>query len=103
MGDMSVQMLSCTEAVGVSTDSLVCETEYVAGVPLTLVYDSRTKHAGPQPMLLYGYGAYGTRLEPMHSPKHMALLRRGWTIGFAHVRGGGELGRAWHDAGRLDR
>ncbi len=46
------------------------------------------------------YGAYGMSLEAGFNPVDSLLLRRGWTLAFAHVRGGGELGRRWHHAGR---
>jgi len=67
-------------------------------VPLTVVRP-RTR-TGPQPCLLHVYGAYGTCLMPDFRPQHISLLRRGWAIAWAHVRGGGERGRAWHDAAR---
>ena len=77
-------------------------------VPLSLVRCGdaqrlQSEAAGPprRPrVLLLGYGSYGTSLDVGFSPEHVALLRRGWTLAFAHVRGGGELGRAWYDAGR---
>jgi hypothetical protein len=75
-------------------------------VPLSLVRCGAAQqlHSGAGPrrprVLLLGYGSYGTSLDVGFSPEHVALLRRGWTLAFAHVRGGGELGRAWYDAGR---
>ena len=66
-------------------------------VPLTLV---RPQEAAPSPCLLHVYGAYGSCLTPDFRPEHIALLRRGWVLAWAHVRGGGERGSAWHSAGR---
>lgn len=68
-------------------------------IPITL---ARKKGVGPEaPLLLEGYGAYGDPLEPGFSRASLALLERGVVLASAHVRGGGEFGDAWHDAGRL--
>lgn len=56
----------------------------------------------PAPLLLEGYGAYGDSLEPGFSQWAVSLLARGVVLGFAHVRGGGEHGEAWHDSGRRE-
>lgn len=67
-------------------------------VPVTL---ARKKGVAlPAPLLLEGYGAYGDPLDPGFSQWAVSLLSRGVVLGWAHVRGGGELGEAWHDAGR---
>ena len=67
-------------------------------VPLTLL---QARNRGPPgPVLLEVYGAYGQPLEADFRPHRLALLRRGWAVALAHVRGGGELGRRWHAAGR---
>ena len=47
------------------------------------------------------YGAYGTKFDPEFDSRLLSLLDRGWVVGIAHVRGGGELGYAWHEQGRL--
>ncbi|WIA37001.1 hypothetical protein OEZ86_008238 [Tetradesmus obliquus] len=72
-------------------------------VPLSLVYrlDSFTRN-GRNPALLMVYGAYGTKYDPEWDSRLLSLLDRGWVLGIAHVRGGGELGYAWHAAGRLE-
>jgi oligopeptidase B len=68
-------------------------------IPITL---ARKKTTGPNaPMLLQAYGAYGDPTEPGFGPWTLALLERGVVVAYAHVRGGGEFGDAWHDAGRL--
>ena len=64
-------------------------------VPLTVV--SGDESLGP--CLVHVYGAYGTVLEPDFSPAVLSLVRRGWTVAFVHVRGGGEKGAEWHQAG----
>eukprot|EP00435_Cladocopium_sp_Y103_P049139 s835_g14.t1 len=67
-------------------------------VPMTLLRPSKELRAGP--CLLHVYGAYGSSMTPDFRPEHLMLLRRGWVLAWAHVRGGGERGRAWHQAGR---
>ena len=54
----------------------------------------------PWPTVLYGYGAYGVALDPGYSPFRFSLLARGVAFAIAHVRGGGDLGPGWHQAGR---
>ncbi|KAH7444799.1 hypothetical protein KP509_02G092500 [Ceratopteris richardii] len=70
-------------------------------VPLTIVYSRDLKMEGKSPALLTGYGAYGESLDMKWCADSLSLLDRGWVLAFAHVRGGGELGKAWHDSGRL--
>ena len=55
---------------------------------------------GPWPVVLYAYGAYGVAVDPYYTPFRFSLHERGVAFAVAHVRGGGELGPAWHDAGR---
>ena len=71
-------------------------------IPMTLARDTgRPLQGGSrQPCLFQVYGAYGMKLEADYCPATFDLLKRGWTLAFAHVRGGGELGRRWHHAGR---
>jgi oligopeptidase B len=56
---------------------------------------------GPHPTLLYGYGAYEISLDPMFSPSRVSQLDRGMVVAFAHVRGGGEMGRGWYLDGKF--
>jgi hypothetical protein len=71
-------------------------------VPLSLVYRLDTfKQNGLNPALLMAYGAYGTKFDPEFDSRLLSLLDRGWVVGIAHVRGGGELGYGWHEQGRL--
>ena len=68
-------------------------------VPVSVV--SRKDTPWPAPCVLYGYGAYETSLDPGFSVARLSLLDRGVVVAYAHVRGGGELGRAWYTQGRL--
>lgn len=68
-------------------------------IPVSLVW--RRDTAWPAPTVLYAYGAYETSLDPGFSISRLSLLDRGVVMAFAHVRGGGELGRSWYAQGRL--
>ena len=70
-------------------------------VPVTLVAHRVTPLDGTAPCLLYGYGAYEYVYEPTFSRSLPSLLDRGVVHAHVHVRGGGELGRRWWDAGHL--
>ncbi len=71
-------------------------------VPVSLVY-RRDFHAesASGPLYVYGYGSYGYALPVGFSPARLALLDRGVTLAYAHIRGGGDLGDTWHDAGKM--
>jgi oligopeptidase B len=69
-------------------------------VPISLVY-RRDMKRGSAPLLLYGYGAYEASSDPMFDSNRLSLLDRGFVYAIAHVRGGGEMGRAWYEDGRL--
>lgn len=68
-------------------------------VPLSLVYKKGLKKNGGNPVLFYGYGAYGKSLKPFFSPSFLLWAHKGGILAVTHVRGGGELGDAWHKAG----
>ncbi len=70
-------------------------------IPVSLVFRREPGVAGAAPMLLTGYGAYGIPYPVGFSSNRLSLLDRGVVLAFAHVRGGGELGKRWHDAGRM--
>jgi oligopeptidase B len=70
-------------------------------VPLSVVYKRDTRRDGSAPLLLYGYGSYGMSVPVNFSSNRLSLLNRGVIYAVAHVRGGGELGKPWHDAGRM--
>jgi oligopeptidase B len=73
----------------------------VVRVPVTIVYRRDTPRDGSAPLLLYGYGSYGLSMPINFSSNRLSLLNRGVIYAVAHIRGGGELGKPWHDAGRL--
>jgi oligopeptidase B len=70
-------------------------------IPLSVVYRKGTKLDGSAPLLLYGYGSYGYSVPPSFSSNRLTLLDRGVVYVIAHIRGGGELGEPWREAGRM--
>ena len=68
-------------------------------VPASIILATGTKLDGRNPLILYGYGAYGMVQEPAFGPRTLAWLERGGIVVIAHVRGGGVYGDAWHRAG----
>ena len=72
-------------------------------VPISLAYRNDVRRDSTAPMHLTGYGAYGYPLPVLFSSNRLSLLDRGVVCALAHVRGGGELGKPWHDAGRMER
>jgi len=70
-------------------------------IPMSVVYRKTVKLDGSAPALLYGYGSYGISIPPTFSAGRLALLDRGVVFVIGHIRGGGELGEPWRDAGRM--
>ncbi|SFR45941.1 oligopeptidase B [Robiginitalea myxolifaciens] len=70
-------------------------------VPISLVYHKDTPRDGSSPLLLYGYGSYGSTTDPYFSSVRLSLLDRGFIFAIAHVRGGEYLGRPWYESGKL--
>ncbi|HEV2764648.1 MAG TPA: S9 family peptidase, partial [Pyrinomonadaceae bacterium] len=70
-------------------------------VPVSLFYRKDLKRDGTRPMLLYAYGSYGIPSNVTFSSARLSLVDRGVVYAVAHIRGGGDLGKEWHDAGRM--
>ena len=70
-------------------------------IPMSIVYRKGTKLDGSAPALLYGYGSYGASIPPTFSSSRLTLLDRGVVYVIGHIRGGGELGEEWRQAGRM--
>ncbi len=83
-----------------ATEFLFVPARDGAQIPVSLVYRRGFARNGANPLLQYGYGAYGLSLDPSFSSPRLSLLDRGFVYAIAHVRGGQEMGRAWYDAGR---
>lgn len=70
-------------------------------IPVSLVALKDAPRDGSSSLLLTGYGAYGIPYPVTFASSRLSLLDRGVAYAVAHVRGGGELGKRWHDAGRM--
>jgi oligopeptidase B len=70
-------------------------------VPISVVYRKGMRRNGRNALLLTGYGAYGAPTSATFSSARVSLLDRGVIVALAHIRGGGDLGKKWHDQGRM--
>jgi len=70
-------------------------------VPISLVYRRDKREKGKNPLYVYGYGSYGYALPLGFNSNRLSLLDRGVVMAYAHIRGGGDLGEPWHDAGKM--
>jgi protease II len=85
---------TCTRLNATSSDG--------TAVPVTITHATDLPLDGQNPALLIGYGAYGEPQKTAWSSHNLNLLDRGWVLATAHVRGGGELGKRWHEGGRKE-
>ncbi len=70
-------------------------------IPISLVYRKGLKKDGKNPALLYAYGSYGSSMSATFNSNRVSLLDRGLVYAIAHIRGGGDMGKKWHDQGRM--
>lgn len=71
-----------------------------AKIPVSLIHRTDVSLEQSNPVLLYGYGAYESSMDPGFSFFRLSLLDRGVVYAIAHIRGGGEMGRLWYDHGK---
>ena len=70
-------------------------------VPISIVYPKGFARDGKAPLWLYAYGSYGAGMSATFDSRRLSLLDRGIPFAIAHIRGGNEMGEAWHDDGML--
>ena len=70
-------------------------------IPISIVYRVPLERDGQRPLWITGYGSYGNPFEATFEANRLPMLDRGFVMAIAHVRGGGEFGKTWHDAGRM--
>jgi len=87
-GDYRVERLYATASDGVR-------------IPVSIVYRKELAKNGKNPALLKGYGSYGYAYPVRFDRERISLLDRGVVFAQAHIRGGGEMGKKWHDDGRM--
>ncbi len=100
------QVLKQTEVPGYDRTRYVVDRVFATAsdgtqIPLTVTRRRDTPLDGTAPALLYGYGSYGITIPDTFSASRLVLLDRGVVYVTAHIRGGGELGEPWRDAGRM--
>ncbi|WP_348266309.1 S9 family peptidase [Edaphobacter paludis] len=85
-----------------ASERLWIEAKDGVKIPVSLVYRRDAfKRDGTSPLYIYGYGSYGYPLPIGFGPSRLSLLDRGVVMAYAHIRGGGEMGDQWHDAGKM--
>lgn len=85
------------------TERLMAPARDGALIPISIVYKKDFKKDGSHPMHLYGYGAYGSGMDPGFSTTQLSLIDRGFSYAIAHVRGGDEMGYQWYLDGKLEK
>jgi oligopeptidase B len=84
-----------------ATERIQAKAADGTAIPVSLLYRKGLKRDGSNPALLYGYGSYGISIDADFSPVRLSLVDRGFVYAIAHIRGGGDLGKSWHEAGRM--
>ena len=72
-------------------------------IPISLVASADLKPNSKSPCVLYGYGSYGSTMDPYFSTSRLSFLDRGVIWAIAHVRGGGEMGRSWYNEAKYEK
>jgi prolyl oligopeptidase len=98
--DTQLQPAPAADFSGIDEVRLYANAADGVKVPVTLLYRKSTRLTGDNPTLLVGYGAFGDPVAPHFDAARLAWLERGGVYAVAHVRGGGEYGERWHEAGR---
>ncbi len=89
------------EASDYVTERLYAKATDGTMVPISLVYKKGFKKDGSGPVLLYGYGSYGSSMDASFNSGRLSLLNRGFAFAIAHIRGGQEMGRSWYEDGKM--
>ncbi|WP_096586936.1 prolyl oligopeptidase family serine peptidase [Calothrix sp. NIES-2098] len=80
---------------------LMATAEDGTKIPISIVYKRGIKKDSQNPLLLTGYGAYGSSYPATFSSNRLTLLDRGFVFAIAHIRGGEEMGRKWYEQGKF--
>ena len=72
-----------------------------AQIPVAMVYRKDINPKAKNPLLLYAYGSYGSSMPDGFNSNRFSLVDRGMIYAIAHIRGGGEMGKEWHEQGRM--
>jgi len=97
------EVLGGFDPANYKADRVWAEARDGTKIPLSIVYRADLDRSKPQPFWLYGYGSYGISMPITFSSNRVSLLDRGVIFAIAHIRGGGELGEEWREAGRMEK
>ena len=70
-------------------------------IPVSILHKKSVEINSQTPLLLYGYGSYGSTIDPSFSSNILSLIDRGFVYAIAHIRGSEYLGRSWYDDGKM--
>jgi oligopeptidase B len=107
MGTRKAVLLKRTEVLGgydparYESHRLFARAADGTKIPISLVQKKGTRRDGRNPTLLSGYGSYGATNSADFNSNRFSLVDRGFIFAIAHIRGGGEMGKQWHDSGRM--
>jgi oligopeptidase B len=107
MGTRERKLLKQTEVLGgfdpskYASERIYATAQDGVKVPVSLVYRKDVPRDGKAPLYLTAYGSYGAPSPVFFSSNLLSLLDRGVVFAQAHIRGGGDLGKPWHDQGRM--
>jgi oligopeptidase B len=95
------EVLGGFDSANYETDRLYATAQDGTKIPISIVYRKGLEKNGANPLVLYGYGSYGTSLDASFRSDRLSLIDRGFVYAIAHVRGGEEMGRSWYEDGKL--
>lgn len=95
--------LSSVDMSGIQVSREFAVSKDGTRVPINILMRKGTALDGQNPAILYGYGGFGISESPYFEPINLVWLEQGGIYVIANLRGGGEFGEAWHDAGKLDK
>ena len=100
VADTGLKKKSPTDFSGINAIETTAKAADGTEIPLSIIYPKDYKLDGSHPTILEGYGSYGVVEKPYFDPILLAWFEHGGIFAVAHVRGGGEYGEDWHNAGK---
>ncbi|MEQ8359232.1 MAG: S9 family peptidase [Cytophagales bacterium] len=107
MGTKKRKLMKQQEVIGefssknYKADRSYAQAEDGTRIPISIVYRKNLRKKGKNPCLIYGYGSYGSTIDPYFSSVRLSLLDRGFVFAIAHIRGGQINGREWYEDGKF--
>jgi oligopeptidase B len=89
------------DAARYQTERVVATAADGARIPIAILHRKGLTKTGDNPLLLHAYGAYGSTSDAAFDSNVLSLVDRGFVYAEAAIRGGGDMGKAWHDQGRV--